>query len=33
MTQGEFKIVVLSGLGWMFDAMDVLILSYTYSWR
>ncbi|MEM4755170.1 MFS transporter [Pyrobaculum sp.] len=28
MTRGEFKIVVLSGLGWMFDAMDVLILSY-----
>ena len=24
----DFKLIVFSGLGWMFDAMDVLILSY-----
>jgi putative MFS transporter len=25
---GEARLIILSGLGWMFDALDVLILSY-----
>jgi putative MFS transporter len=26
--RGEARLIIFSGLGWMFDAMDVLILSY-----
>lgn len=28
MTRGEARLIIISGLGWMFDAMDVLLLSY-----